>query len=72
MKTVTIGSWDGNEKVVEVGDEATVNDVLRAAGLTITATQSVTNFDTSENLRTEDMVENGQTYFITANHESGM
>lgn len=71
MKSVTIGSWDGEQRVVEVSDGATVNEVLRQAGITIQNTQSVTQYSNAENIGLNAQVVDGETYLLTGNHQSG-
>ena len=71
MKSITIGSWDGEEKVISVSDNATVSDVLSQAGITIANTQSVTTFSNAENVSLTSPVVDGESYFLTGNHQSG-
>lgn len=71
MKTINIGPYDGDQVQIQVEDNATINDALRTAGLTLARSQSVTSYSDAENLDLGSSVQDGETYLITGNQSSG-
>lgn len=71
MKTIQIGAWDGEQQQIQVEDNATINDALSAAGLRLARSQSVTAFSNAQDVDLGSTVNDGETYLLTGNQESG-
>lgn len=71
MKTVQIGAWDGDQPTITVPDNATVQDALRIAGMSLASTQQIVSYTNSENVGVGDSVLDGETYILTGNQVSG-
>lgn len=71
MKTIQIGPWDGDQVSIQVSDNATLSDALQQAGLTITASQSITTLSDTQDLSVNTLVQDGETYLLTGNQASG-
>jgi len=71
MKTIQIGPWDGDQASIQVADDATLNDAMQQAGLTLAASQSITTLSDAQDLDRHDTVQDGETYLITGNQQSG-
>lgn len=71
MKQFTIGSWDGEQRTIQVEDSATVGQALSQAGVSVARSQSVTTFSNASNVGLSESVVDGETYLLTSNNESG-
>ncbi len=72
MKQISIGSWDEEQRQIQVEDDSTVGSALRQAGVTVAETQSVSTFSNATNVGLNDNVVDGETYLLVSNSVSGI
>jgi len=71
-KQIRIGAWDGEQASIQVEDSATISQALQIAGLTLAPSQSVTTFSDAQDVGLDSLVQDGETYLLTGNQQSGL
>jgi hypothetical protein len=69
-KTAEIGRFGEPMKRVALQDDATVQDLLNAAGLTLSESEQVCDSD-SNTVNLTDTVEHGESYYLTQKNKNG-